>query len=127
MIRIQIEFPEFAVWAGLMDTPTTRAVQEKLPFSSRVNRWGEEIYFTIPVNAELEPGARDVVERGEIAYWPPGRAMAIFFGPTPASQGNECRAASEVNVLARIEGDLSRLPSVSSGAKVSLRVAPDNA
>ena len=127
MTRIQIEFSEFSVWAELMDTPTARTVQEKLPFSSRINRWGEEIYFTIPVNAELEPGARDVVERGEIAYWPPGRAMAIFFGPTPASQGNECRAAGEVNVFARIEGDLSRLSSVSSGAKVSLRVVPDNA
>ena len=125
--RIQIEFSDFSVRAELMNTPTARVVQQKLPFSSRVNRWGEEIYFSIPVAAELEPEARDVVEKGEIGYWPPGRAMAIFFGPTPASQSNECRAASDVNVFARLEGELTLLSSVSPGAKVSVRMAPDDA
>ena len=127
MARIQIEFSDFSVRATLMNTPTAQIVQQKLPFSSRVNRWGEEIYFSIPVAAELEPDARDVVEKGEIGYWPPGRAMAIFFGPTPASQSDECRAASDVNVFARLEGELTLLSSVSPGARVSVRMAPDDA
>ena len=93
---------------------------QKLPFSSRVNRWGEEIYFSIPVSAKLEAEARDVLEKGEIGYWPPGRAMAIFFGPTPASEGSECRAASDVNVFARVKGNLTSLSSVSEGSKVSV-------
>lgn len=105
-----------------MNTPTAESIKQKLPFTSRVNRWGEEIYFTIPVKMELEPQARDVLEKGEIGYWPPGKAMTIVFGPTPASQGNECRAASEVNVFARIEGDLSRLSSVLAGSKVYVRL-----
>ncbi len=81
MARIQIEFSDFSVRATLVNTPTAQIVQQKLPFSSRVNRWGEEIYFSIPVAAELEPDARDVVEKSEIGYWPPGRAMAIFSVP----------------------------------------------
>lgn len=120
--RITIEFPDLVAEAELLETATAAAVKAKLPFSGRVNRWGEEIYFTIPVAAKLESGARDVVERGEIGYWPPGKAMAIFFGPTPASQGDECRAASDVNVFARIRGDLKRLSSVPDGARVTVRL-----
>lgn len=118
--QIRIEFADFSVLAELMDTPTAKAIIQKLPFSSRVNRWGEEIYFTIPVSMKLEPEAREVLEKGEIGYWPPGKAMAIFFGPTPVSQGNECRAASEVNVFARIKGDLKKLSSVPDGSRVSV-------
>lgn len=127
MTYIKIEFSDFSVSAVLMDTATAEAVKEKLPFSSQVNRWGEEIYFSIPVGVELELEAREVLEKGEIGYWPPGKAMAIFFGPTPASQGNECRAASEVNVFGRVDGDLSHLPSVSAGSKVSVRLDPEHA
>lgn len=117
-----VEFAGFSVRARLLDTPTAAAFRQKLPFTSSVNRWGEEIYCSTPVTAKLEPGAREVVERGEIGYWPPGKAMAIFFGPTPASHGDECRAASPVNVFARIEGDLTRLPSVKDGSEVTVRV-----
>lgn len=125
--RIIIQFPEFSVKAELLDTPTAQAVKQKLPFSSRVNRWGEEIYFNIPVSMELESGARDLLQKGEIGYWPPGRAMAILFGPTPASEGNECRAASDVNVFARIKGDLSQLSSVPQGSKVAVRLEEKDA
>ncbi len=62
-----------------MKTLTAAAIEEKLPFPSQVNRWGKKIYFSVPVTIDLEPRARDVLERGEIAYWPPGKAMAIFF------------------------------------------------
>lgn len=119
---ITIEFEKFSVTAEILDTPTAAALQASLPITSEVNRWGEEIYFTTPVKAKLEPGARDVVERGEIGYWPPGKAMAIFFGPTPASRGAECRAASAVNVFARVTGDLKRLSSVPDGSRVTVRL-----
>lgn len=127
MTRIRIEFSEFSMVAELMDSSTGQAVREKLPFSSRVNRWGEEIYFSIPVSVELEQDARDVLEKGEIGYWPPGKAMAIFFGPTPASVSNECRAASEVNIFARLKGDLGPLSSVSPGSKVLVCLEPEDA
>ena len=116
-----IEFAGFSVRARLLDTPTAAAFRQKVPFTSTVNRWGEEIYFSTSVTVKIEAGAREVVERGEIGYWPPGKAMAIFFGPTPASHMDECRAASPVNVFARIEGDLARLPSVKDGSKVTVR------
>lgn len=119
--RIEIEFHGFSILAELLDTPTARAIQGKLPFSSRVRRWGGEIYFTIPVDFETEPEAREVVEPGEVGYWPPGRAMALFFGPTPASVGQECRAASPVNVFARLTGDLKPLSAVPEGTRVSVR------
>jgi hypothetical protein len=119
--RITIEFEKLSVTAELLDTPTADAFKASLPIASEVNRWGEEIYFSTPVKAKLEPDAREVVERGEIGYWPPGKAMAIFFGPTPASRGDECRAASAVNVFARITGDLKRLSSVPDGSKVTVR------
>ena len=125
--RIKIEFADFSVSAELTDTPTARTIEQSLPFSSQVNRWGEEIYFSVPFSADLEPEARDVLEKGEIGYWPPGQAMAIFFGPTPASRGKECRAASDVNVFARIEGDLRQLSSVLAGTKVVVRLEEDNA
>ena len=125
--QIEIQFAEFSVTAELNETPTARAIRDKLPFSSRVNRWGEEIYFDTPVNEELEVTATDVVEKGEIGYWPPGKAIAIFFGPTPASVTDECRAASPVNVFAQIEGDLTKLSSVSSGSPVSVRLGEGNA
>lgn len=125
--RIKIEFSDFSVRAELMETPTAQEFKGKLPFSSQINRWGEEIYFSTPVSMELESGARDVLEKGEIGYWPPGKAMAIFFGPTPASIGNECRAASAVNVFARIRDDLSGLSSVPEGSKVLVRLEEEGA
>ncbi len=85
------------------------------------NRWGGEIYFSIPVEAGLETGAREVVQPGEIGYWPPGSAFCIFFGRTPASEGEEIRAASPVNIVGRLEGPLDDLWNVADGTDVSLR------
>ena len=93
-------------------------VRQQIPFSSQVNRWGEEIYFSTPIDEELESEARAVVDKGDVGYWPPGKAIAIFFGPTPASTGEECRPASPVNVFARIRGDMSLLSSVPAGSRV---------
>jgi hypothetical protein len=109
--------------AELNDGSTAKSIAEALPIKARGNRWGEEIYFAIPVEAELEAGARDVLEAGELGYWPSGNAFCIFFGPTPASRGDEIRAASAVNIIGKVKGDLSELPSVPDGAAVSIEAA----
>ena len=116
--RIMITAGEVKVGAELNDGPTARMVAEALPIKARGNRWGEEIYFEIPVEADLESDAREVLEAGELGYWPTGNAFCIFFGPTPASRGDEIRAASAVNIIGKAKGDLSQLPGVPNGAEV---------
>ncbi len=101
--------------AKIFDTPTGRLIKEALPLEGKASRWGEEIYFSIPVSASLEPGASEVVSMGDLGYWPAGKAFCIFFGPTPPSKGNEIRAASAVNILGRVEGDLGKLDQVKNG------------
>ncbi|MCX5644532.1 MAG: cyclophilin-like fold protein [Phycisphaerae bacterium] len=107
--------------AQLNDTATALAIMEALPIEARASRWGGEIYFSVPVGAGIEPGAREVVQAGEIGFWLPGSAFCIFFGRTPASESDEIRAASAVNIVGRIEGNLDDLWNVPNGAKVSLR------
>lgn len=117
---IRITAGEVKVEAELNDSATAKSVSDALPIKARGNRWGEEIYFSIPVVAELEEGARDVLEAGELGYWPSGNAFCIFFGPTPASRGDEIRAASAVNIIGKVKGDLSELANVPDGATVSI-------
>jgi len=101
-MRIIIKFALSQVEAELFDTPTGRAVYEALPLQRNVNRWGEEIYFEVPVHCELEENARAEVQLGDLAYWPNMPAFCIFFGPTPASTSDQPMAASPVNVFGRI-------------------------
>ena len=117
-MNIQITSGEMRIEAELYDTPTGRAIVEALPIEGSVNRWGGEIYFTIPVSAGLEDDSRDVLEPGELGYWPTGKAFCIFFGATPASQGDECRAASNVNVFGKVTSDLDALWDVEGGANI---------
>jgi uncharacterized protein len=117
---IQIIAGKITLQASLNDSPTARAIARKLPIIGIGQRWGDEIYFDIPVQMALEPDAREVVQAGELAYWPTGNAFCIFFGPTPASQGDEIRAASAVNIVGCIEGDPSVLRNVRTGTKVRL-------
>jgi hypothetical protein len=119
--RIIITAGKTQFQAELNDTATASAVMAALPIEARANRWGGEIYFSIPVVAGLESGAREEVEAGELGYWPPGSAFCIFFGRTPASEGDEIRAASPVNILGRVEGKLEELWNVPDGAPVSIR------
>jgi hypothetical protein len=98
---------------------TANAIWEALPIDARANRWGDEIYFEIPVDLEPEDG-REVVEAGDLGYWPPGTAFCIFWGRTPASQADEIRAASPVNVFGRIEGDPTGFGAVRSGQPVRI-------
>ena len=105
--------------AELNDAPAAQAVWNALPISGYGNTWGDEIYFRIPVAAETED-LREVVDFGDLAYWPPGSAFCIFFGPTPASRGDEIRPASAVAVIGRITGDAARLREVSAGTTVTI-------
>ena len=110
------------MFAELNDTPTANLVWDSLPIEASGSTWGDEIYFRTPISAE-EDNAREVVDMGDVAYWPPGQALCLFFGPTPASQGDEIRPASAVNVLGRIEGDATVLKQVRSGSEVRVEKA----
>jgi hypothetical protein len=118
--RIEIVAGEVSVDAELNQTETAQAVWDKLPIQGTANTWGDEIYFSIPVALELEAG-QEVVEMGDLGYWPPGKALCLFFGPTPASRGDEIRPASSVTVLGRIVGDATLLKAVEEGAPVAVR------
>jgi hypothetical protein len=108
--------------AELNDTDTAEAIWAALPISANGNTWGDEIYFRIPVEAEVEDG-QEVVELGDLGYWPPGSAFCLFFGPTPASQGDEIRPASEVTVIGKILSDTEQLKRVASGSQVVIEAA----
>ena len=101
---------------------TTKAFIEALPITGRANLWGDEIYFSIPVEAPPENG-KSVVELGDIAYWPPGNAFCIFFGPTPMSRGDEIRPASAVNVFGKIDEDPKVFKKVRNGEEVKIELA----
>lgn len=124
MARILITAGDVSRQAELRDTPTAAKLLAALPITGRAQRWGQEIYFSIPVSAAQEGDARDEMAVGEIAYWPPGRAFCIFFGPTPVSQADEPRAASAVNVLGRIDGDAAAFTRVPDGARVTIEPVP---
>jgi hypothetical protein len=118
--RIKILVGDLNVEAELNDSKTAQLIWEALPIEARGNTWGEEIYFAIPVRTGLEQGSREVVSSGELGYWPTGHAFCIFFGPTPASRGNEIRAASAVNVIGKVSGDPKVFLKVKDGAKITL-------
>ena len=101
---------------------TAEAVYEKLPFEGKANVWGEEIYFPIRVT-QGEESAKQLVDVGDVAFWPPGNALCLFFGPTPASWDREIRAASPVNVFARIENNAKLLKLVRPGEKIHVERA----
>lgn len=118
--KIKILVGDLKVEAELNNSKTAQLVWEALPIEAKGNTWGEEIYFGIPVKTGLEQGAREVVSSGELGYWPTGHAFCIFFGPTPASRGNEIRAASAVNIIGKVLGDPKVFLKVKDGAKITL-------
>lgn len=105
--------------ARLNDSKTAGAIWDALPIEAKGQTWGDEIYFDIGLSAPAEK-AREVVDVGDLAYWPPGQAFCIFFGLTPASRGDECRAASAVNVVGKIVGDARVFTKVRSGSRVTI-------
>ena len=99
---VRITVGDISLEAEWYDTPTANLIYDALPISARGSYWGDELYFPIPVQADEEPGTGDVVEPGAVAFWPPGNCLCLFWGPTPASHGSECRAADPVNVVGRV-------------------------
>lgn len=112
--KISIKAGSIRAEAGIIDSATSDAIWKAIPIKSTANTWGDEIYFSIPVTAGPENG-QEVVNAGDIAYWPPRKAFCIFFGPTPASRGSEIRAASEVNVFGKLTGDPKVFSTVRDG------------
>ena len=121
MPRIRFDFGTLTLDAELLDTPTAKAIAAALPITSSALTWGEEVYFDVPVEVRREADARAVVTPGEIAYWPEGPAIALGFGRTPISQGNETRLASPCNIFAKALGDVKTLGKVKAGTKVEVR------
>ncbi len=120
MTRIRFAFDDLTLDAELLDTPSARAIAAALPISSSALTWGEEVYFEVPVKVQAETGARAVVIPGEIAYWPQGHCVALGYGRTPISQGNETRLANPCNIFAAATGDVKTLAQVRAGARVKV-------
>ncbi|CFX39324.1 conserved protein of unknown function [Candidatus Filomicrobium marinum] len=120
MREILIRSGEVAIRARLLDTPTANRIWENLPIYANARTWGEEIYFEAPVENVREPDARDVVEAGEIAFWPDGVAIAIGFGPTPISRKGEIRLVSPCNIWAQALDDVRQLRGVHAGEHIAI-------
>lgn len=117
---IRISAGDVSATAVLRDNATADAIWAALPITARGNRWGDEIYFEIPVRLPQADDARDVLDAGELGYWPVGHAFCIFWGPTPASQGSEIRAYSPVNVFGQLEGDPLTFDPVPGGVEIRI-------
>ena len=115
MARIRIAWKGGEVTADLRDTPTVRQLLAALPCEAAANTWGEEVYFELPVRAASEPDAQQVVDAGTVCFWVQGSALALPYGPTPVSKGDECRLVTRCNVLGKIAGDPRQLKKVKQG------------
>ena len=119
---IKITFEKLSILATLNNSSTSDKLWKKLPIESSVSTWGEEIYFSIPIN-DVEENAKSVVDLGDLAFWPPGSAFCLFFGQTPVSSEGVIKPASPVNVIGKVLGDIEPLKSVISGEKVKIEKA----
>jgi len=119
-VKIRITVGKLSMEAELNDTATARKIAEALPISTSFNTWGDEIYFSIPVKAELDESAREVVDLGDLGYWPSGNAFCVFFGPTPMSSGGRIVPASAVNIVGKVLGDATVFKQVMQERQVIL-------
>ncbi len=121
--KIKITSGTVTVYGTLIASATADAIWKALPLKSQAHTWGDEIYFDIPVQINLDATAQEVVERGDLGYWPSDPAFCIFFGPTPVSRGEEIRPASAVNVFGKVTGDISVLKTIRSGSAILVEKA----
>jgi len=122
-MKVRITAGKVTLQAELRDTPTTRALAEALPFEASAQTWGDEVYFSTPVSAKLEPDAKQVVEPGTVCFWTEGDALALPFGRTPISTDDKPKLANRCNVLGNIVGDAKALAGIYAGAKVRVEKA----
>ncbi len=120
MKKLRIKIGPIVLEAELFDTPTANEIHNQVPFTSNVRTWGEEVYFSTPVNIEKEADARDIVEPGELAFWVEGQCIAIGFGPTPISQDDEIRLAATTNIWGKSLTDVKLLAEAKNGDPVSV-------
>ena len=125
MRKIKITAGTVSIRAELLDTPTADAIYANLPIHSEAHTWGDEVYFETPVSVAREADARDVVEPGELAFWVEGDSIAIGFGRTPVSRGNEIRLAAPTNIWARALDDVKQLEAVKDGDRVTVEAVED--
>ena len=119
-MKIKIIISDLSMEGELNDSPTAQMIAKALPIKAGFNTWGEEIYFTIPVDAELDDTAREEVEMGDLGYWPSGNAFCIFFGQTPMSKPGKIIPASAVNIIGKVLGDATRFKEVMQENEVIL-------
>ena len=121
-IPIIVKLGKLQLTGQLNDSPTAQAIADQLPLTIRMSRWGEEYYGSLPKNPDIDqaPDAREVMAVGELAYWPPGNALCLFFGPTPVSEGSEPRAASPVNPVGMLSGDVAALKALGGTVEVTV-------
>ena len=122
-MKLRIEAGKVALTVGLLDTPTAKAVLAAAPFEARAQTWGEEVYFTTPVSAELEADAQQVVDPGTVCFWTEGDALALPYGRTPISTDARPKLASRCNIVGRLEGDPRQLARIRSGEKITVSKA----
>ncbi len=118
--KIRIIAGKVEAEAELNDTKTAQTIWEALPIEGRINLWGDEIYFSIPLSLGLEAG-QELVSIGDLGYWPDGNAFCIFFGPTPVSRGDEIRPASPVTVFGKVIGDTTTFKKIAEGTEITIR------
>ena len=122
MRKLRMDIGGVEIIAELFDTPTADAIHEAAPFSSTAQTWGEEVYFSTPVTAVREADARDVVEAGALAFWVEGDSIAIGYGRTPVSRGDEIRLAAPTNIWGRAIENVRALSAVDPGAPILVEV-----
>lgn len=122
--KIVITIKDIVLQGELFDSECAKTIIKTLPIEARPNEWGDEFYFTIPVEFNLDDTATSEVKIGDIGYWPPGNALAIFFGPTPLSSGSEPVPASKVNIVGRITDDPKILKKAKGGGRIKISKSP---
>jgi hypothetical protein len=122
-MKLVLKFQTETLEVDLVESPTSGALLEAVPFESRAQTWGEEVYFTTPVSAALERDARQVVDPGTVCFWTEGDAIALPYGPTPISTDARPKLASRCNVLGRIVGDARLLARIKGGERVRVERA----